>query len=132
MKISDIEELAILEKKASILLNKSIEPSFYNYFFQKPIEWLIENKGKIEKDFADNLQKIKFHVIMSSNLCERNALILELQDSNIEEFADYINFVPFNILKECEKKRIQKIFEKFKGIKNEYLKICYFDKERRK
>ena len=131
MKILDIDDLYILEKKASILLNRSIEPSFYDYFSQKPIEWLIENREKIEKDFADNLQKIKFYVIMNPDLYERNKLILELQNADIEEFSNYINFIPYHILKEKEKKRIQKIFEKFKSIKDDYLKICYFDKERR-
>ena len=51
MKIKDLLKLNILNEMASTCLNKRIDDDFYDFYFEKNIEWLIKNKDKIINDF---------------------------------------------------------------------------------
>lgn len=120
-KIKNLYSLNILNEKCKILLNNSnkltdINPDFYDFYFLNNLDWLIENQDKINNDFKNNLDKIKFDVIFS-NLDERVNIILNIKD--LEEFAEYVSSKSdFDL---------QIKFNKFANIKDDYLKLKYFD-----
>lgn len=127
MKINELYKLNELNTKAGLLLNNSVDNDFYDFYMTKNLEWLLENKEKIENDYINNIAKLKFDIILNTDLIERQDLICGLINSSIEEFSNYINFIPYKILNERTKKDIEKKFEKFKSISNEYERINYFD-----
>lgn len=124
-KIKNLYSLNILNEKCKILLNNSnkladINPEFYDFYFLNNLDWLIENQNKINNDFKNNLDKIKFDVIFS-NLDERVNIILNIKD--LEEFAEYVSSKSdFDL---------QIKFNKFANIKDDYLKLKYFDSVKR-
>lgn len=124
-KIKNLYSLNILNEKCKILLNNSnkladINPEFYDFYFLNNLDWLIENQNKINNDFKNNLDKIKFDVIFS-NLDERVNIILNIKD--LEEFAEYVSSKSdFDL---------QIKFNKFANIKDDYLKLKYFDSIKR-
>lgn len=124
-KIKNLYSLNILNEKCKILLNNSnkltdINPEFYDFYFLNDLDWLIENQDKINNDFKNNLDKIKFDVIFS-NLDERVNIILNIKD--LEEFAEYVSSKSdFDL---------QIKFNKFANIKDDYLKLKYFDSIKR-
>ena len=131
MKINELHLINQLNEKAGILLNKRIDNKFYDYYFENDIEWLLNNKNKIESDFANNIEKMKFQIILNSHLEERTDLILSLKKVEIEEFSNYINYIPYNQLKKKEQLEIQKTFENFKNL-DSYKSLQYFEQIRRK
>lgn len=125
-KIKNLYSLNNLNDKCKILLNNSnklsddINPDFYDFYFLNSLDWLIENQKKINNDFYNNLDKLKFDVIFS-NLDERVNIILNIKD--IEEFEEYISSKSdFDL---------QIKFNKFTNIKDDYLKLKYFDSIKR-
>lgn len=133
MKKETIKELYLineLEQKCKMLLNHNIDNEFYDYYFNNNIEWLLENQKKIDEDFNNNIQKLKFDIILNSTLNARANLILKIND--IYEFSKYINFVPFIYLKKRTQNKIIKQFNEFINIKDNYLKLQYFESIRRR
>lgn len=128
MKINDLYEINILNTKAGILVNHHIDEEFYDYYFENEISWLIENKNKIENDFSKNIDKFKFDIILNTKLDERIALILSLKKASIEEFSNYINYIPFATLDKNSKSQVTKYFEEFKSIKDDHDTISFFDR----
>ena len=129
MKVNDLTKLNRLAKISGILLNNNIDNDFYDYYFEHDLSWLFDNEKKIEKDFQDNINKLKFDVILNSNLDERTKLILSIND--IEEFSNYISIVPFSFLKKRTRNKISKLFDEFMTLDN-YEKVVMFDRICRK
>lgn len=127
-KIKNLYSLNILNEKCKILLNNNINTDFYDFYFLNDLDWLIENQDKINNDFKNNLDKIKFDVIFS-NLDERVNIILNIKD--LEEFTQYISIAPLKFLKKRKQKEILKQFNEFNNINNDYLKLKYFDSIKR-
>lgn len=128
LKINDLVKLDTLEKRCEILLNCRIDDRFYDYYMFNKINWLLENEDKINNDYFNNLNlaSVKFHVILNSHLNERFNLILKI--NSLEEFAKYVNFIPFKLLNKRAKNKIEKMFNNFINIDDDYLKVSYFDR----
>lgn len=124
-KIKNLYSLNILNEKCKILLNNSnkltdINLEFYDFYFLNNLDWLIENQDKINNDFNNNINKMKFDIVYS-NLDERVNIILNIKD--LDEFAEYISSKSdFDL---------QIKFNKFANIKDDYLKLKYFDRIKR-
>lgn len=132
-KINDLYYLNMLKSKASILLNHNIDNAFYDNFMFNDINWLFNNYEKIESDYQNNLDKLKFDIILNGvNLPETQYFILSLRENDIEEFSNYVNHIPYEILNTEEKSKINKIFEEFKNQSDDYLALKFFDEVERK
>ena len=124
-KIKNLYSLNVLNEKCKILLNNSNKlhneiQDFYDFYFLNNLDWLIENQDKINQDFYNNLDKMKFDIVFS-NLEDRVNIILNITD--LEEFAEYVSSKSdFDL---------QIKFYKFANIKDDYLKIKYFDSIKR-
>lgn len=124
-KIKNLYSLNILNEKCKILLNNSnkltdINPEFYDFYFLNGLDWLIKNQDKINNDFNNNLGKMEFDIVFS-NLDERVNIILNIKD--LDEFAEYVSSKSdFDL---------QIKFNKFANIKDDYLKLKYFDRIKR-
>lgn len=127
-KIKNLYSFNVLNEKCKILLNNNINPEFYDFYFLNDLDWLIENQDKINNDFKNNLDKIKFDVIFS-NLDERVNIILNIKD--LDEFAKCICIAPLKFLKKRKQNEIIKQFNEFNNINNDYLKLKYFDRVKR-
>ena len=132
MKINKLHELNILNTKAGILVNHHIDEDFYDYYFENGISWLLENKEKIEDDFSKNIDKLKFDIILNTNLDERIDLILSLKKASLEEFSNYINYIPFARLDRKTKSQVTKCFDDFKSIRDNHDAIRFFERICRK
>ena len=132
MKINKLHEVNILNTKAGILVNHHTDEDFYDYYFENEISWLLDNKEKIEDDFSKNIDKLKFDIILNTNLDERIDLILSLKKTSIEEFSNYINYIPFSKLDRKSKSQVTKYFEEFKSIKDTHDTIIFFERICRK
>lgn len=132
LKISDLYLINILEQKASLLSNYASQETnnFYDFYFENELVWLLENEYKIEEDFTNNIDKLKFGIISSSDLDERVSLILKLKHATINEFAKYIDYRPYEILKNNERNKIEKQFEQFKKYDDDEA-VEYFDRIKR-
>lgn len=127
-KIHDLYNLNRLNEKCRILLNNNINLEFYDFYFLNNLDWLIENQDKINNDFNNNINKMKFDIVFS-NLDERVNIILNIKD--LDEFAGYVYFIPFKILKKRKQNKIKKMFAEFQNIKDDYDKLKYFDRIKR-
>lgn len=132
MTIDNLYKINNLNEKAGMLLNHNIDNDFYDFYMNNEINWLIENEDKINKDFTNNINELKFDIILNSDLDERINLIVELKKASVEEFSNYINHISFESLKKEDKKNIEKVFEKFNKIDDNYDLIKYFDSVCRK
>lgn len=132
MKINKLYEINILNTKVGILVNHHIDENFYNYYFENEISWLLDNKAKIEDDFSKNIDKLKFDIILNTKLDERIDLILSLKKASIEEFSNYINYIPFATLDKKSKNQVTKCFEEFKSIKDDHDAVRFFERICRK
>ena len=126
MKINDLYEVNILNEKAKLLLNNSIDNDFYDFYFENGADWLKTNKKKIEEDFNNNVEKMKFDIIVNSNLDERITLIKSLKNDTIEEFENYICLPTKSERKYL--KELKKVFKEFKTIDDDYLLVNYFNR----
>ena len=124
-KIKNLYSLNILNEKCKMLLNNSNKlhdeiQDFYDFYFLNSLDWLIKNEDKINQDFYNNLDKMKFDVIFS-DLNERVNLIVNITD--LEEFSEYVSSKSdFDL---------QIKFNKFANLKDDYLKLKYFDSIKR-
>ena len=115
-----------LNEKAKLLLNNRIDDEFYDFYMMKGDEWLFNNQEKIENDYNNNIEKMKFDIILNTKLEDRNKLICDLVNSDIEEFAKYINYIPYIVLNKKEQEKIDNKFEYFKSL-NGQERVDYFD-----
>lgn len=116
-----------LNEKAKLLLNNRIDDEFYDFYMTKGEDWLLNNQEKIESDYNNNIDKMEFNIILSTKLEERNKLICNLVNSDIEEFSKYIDYIPYSILNNKDKKEIEKKFNIFKNFEKDEERINYFD-----
>lgn len=116
-----------LNEKAKLLLNNRIDDEFYDFYMTKGEDWLLNNQEKIESDYNNNIDKMKFDIILNTKLEDRNKLIYNLVNSDIEEFSKYINYIPYIILNNKDKKEIEKKFNIFKNFEKDEERINYFD-----
>lgn len=116
-----------LNEKARLLLNNRIDDEFYDFYMMKGDEWLLNNQEKIESDYNNNIDKMKFDIILNTKLEDRNKLICDLVNSDIEEFSKYIDYIPYIILNNKDKKEIEKKFNIFKNFGKDEERINYFD-----
>lgn len=129
MKIYELAKINMLHQKASCLLNAGIDLDFYDLFSTKEVAWLLENRRKIEKDFFNNKNNIKFLIIMNTTLPEREELILSI--NTLEEFNNYINIAPFKFLRKRVQNKTVKLFNEFMKLSG-YKRITFFEKNRRR
>ena len=124
-KIKNLYSINILNEKCKILLNNSNKlqneiQDFYDFYFLNSLDWLIKNEDKINQDFYNNLDKMKFDIVFS-NLEDRVNIILNITD--LEEFSEYVSSKSdFDL---------QIKFNKFANLKDDYLKLKYFDSIKR-
>lgn len=133
IKIEDLCIINELKEKCSLLDNLKIDEEFYNYYFKNEINFLLKFKEKIERDFQDNLDSLKFDIILNSKFHEdlKNKLILSLKKEDLYDFNNYINFIPFDMLKKSEKNKLENQFNKFKKL-NDWESLVYFERIRRR
>lgn len=127
MKISELTKINTLNEKATLLCNARCDENFYDFYFKKPIEWLLENENKINDDYNNNIDKLKFDIILNTNLDDRCNLILSLKNGTVEEFCNYVNFIPYESLKTAEQNKVTKLYDEFKSIDDDYNSIKYFE-----
>lgn len=132
MKIQDLNKLNALNEKAALLCLHDIDNDFYNNYILNDLNWLLIKQDRIESDFNTNIDKLKFDIILHSNLYERINLIIDLKNATIEEFSNYINYIPYEELKDDVKNDMMNLFYEFKKINNDYKLIEFFDKFRRR
>lgn len=132
IKISELELLNELDQKCSILSKHHIDDEFYCFYAVKNINWLIDNKDKIITDFEQNTDKLKFDIILNSTLSERNKLVMELKNVNVQDFSIYIDYLSYDSMNSKRKKSIDEMFECFKKKESEYDSIIFFDRICRK
>lgn len=118
-----LEELKV---KAGLLLNNRVDDEFYDFYMIKGNEWLLNNQERIENDYNNNIEKMKFDIILNTKLEDRNELIDNLVNNDIQEFSKYIDYVPYLILDKKEKKEIENKFNYFKTL-NKQERVIYFD-----
>ena len=128
LKINDLVKINTLEKRCEILLNCRIDDQFYDYYMYNKLNWLLENEDKINNDYFSNLKsdRVKFEVILNSNLNERFDLVLTID--SLEEFAKYISFIPFKLLKKRDRNAVEKMYNNFISFEDKFLKVNYFNK----
>ncbi len=133
IKIEDLCIINELKEKCSLLNNLKIDEEFYNYYFKNEINFLLKFKEKIERDFKDNINDLKFDIILNSKFHEdlKNKLILSLKKEDLYDFNNYINFIPFDMLKKSEKNKLENQFNKFKKL-NDWESLVYFERIRRR
>lgn len=122
-----------LREKCRWLCNHSIDQKFYDFWFKNEIDFLFNNQEKIEKDFKNNINKMKFDIILNTKFHEdlRYQLILTLKKVDIEEFSNYVDYIPFKILNKKTKKKIENQFEKFKNL-SDWEAYLYFEQIKRR
>lgn len=118
-----LEELKV---KTGLLLNNRVDDEFYDFYMIKGNEWLLNNQERIENDYNNNIEKMKFDIILNTKLEDRNELIDNLVNNDIQEFSKYIDYVPYLILDKKEKKEIENKFNYFKTL-NKQERVIYFD-----
>lgn len=131
MKIEELYELNLLGEKCKLLCNNEINDEFYGFYFKNDLEWLYDNKKRIEDDFKNNKEKMLFDVILNSKFIDNTYEILSLKKKSIEEFAKFVTFIPWNILSKKEKNNIEKKFNEFKK-KDDSLAYNYFQSIKRR
>lgn len=133
IKIEDLCIINELKEKCSLLNNLKIDEEFYNYYFKNEINFLLKFKEKIERDFKDNINDLKFDIILNSKFHEdlKNKLILSLKKEDLYDFNNYINYIPFDLLKKSEKNKLENQFNKFKKL-NDWESLVYFEQIRRR
>ena len=123
----EIKNMEILERKAAMLLNHNIDNKFYDYYFLNGSDWILENEERINKDYNNNIYLMKFDIILNSDFEERKKLIESLKNVEIDEFSNYLNYIPYETqTKECQME-IQEKFNTFKNINDTNELIKYFD-----
>lgn len=60
MEIRKLEVLNLLQEMCMGMLNHRVDDEFYDYYILKELNWLIENRKKIIKDYVNNYDKLKF------------------------------------------------------------------------
>lgn len=131
--IEDLYILNQLKEKCSMLTNLKIDQEFYDYYFKNEIDFLLKYREKIERDFKDNLDSLKFDIILNSKFHEdlKNKLILSLKKDDLYDFNNYINYIPFDLLKKSEKNKLENQFKKFKKL-NDWESLVYFERIKRR
>lgn len=123
----EIKNMEILERKAAMLLNHNVDNKFYDYYFLNGSDWILENEERINKDYNNNVYLMKFDIILNSDFEERKKLIESLKNVEIDEFSNYLDYIPYEIqTKECQME-IQEKFNTFKNINDTNELIKYFD-----
>lgn len=60
MKIKYLCLLNLLREMASAMLNHEVDNEFYDYYMEKDLNWLIDNREKIVNDVVNNYDKLEF------------------------------------------------------------------------
>lgn len=128
MKIENLEKINVLQEKCHLLYPID---SFYDKYWKNDIEWLIINEERINNDFEKNKSKFKFDIILNCKFINNTSEILSLKNASIEEFSNYICFVPFKMSHKKEQSYVMKKFDIFKSISDEWSSVEYFNRIKR-
>lgn len=60
MQIKELYVLNLLDEMASAMLNHEVDNEFYDYYMEKDLNWLIDNREKIVNDVVNNYDKLEF------------------------------------------------------------------------
>lgn len=121
MKIKDLYDLERLNEMCSMLLNRGIDDEFYDYFMLKDLSWLLENEEKITNDFENNIEKMRWDILLNSKIINDiygyEALDSLLKDG-IEKLSKYLNNEYYD--------KADEVYNKLINTKDDYLKMAYF------
>ena len=121
MKIKDLYDLERLNEMCSMLLNRRIDAEFYDYFMLKDLSWLLENEEKITNDFENNIEKMRWDILLNSKIINDiygyEALDSLLKDG-VEKLSKYLNNEYYD--------KADEVYNKLINTKDDYLKMAYF------
>lgn len=121
MKIKDLYDLERLNEMCGMLLNRRIDVEFYDYFMLKDLSWLLENEEKITKDFENNIEKMRWDILLNSKIINDiygyEALDSLLKDG-VEKLSKYLNNEYYD--------KADEVYNKLINTKDDYLKMAYF------
>ncbi len=121
MKIKDLYDLERLNEMCSMLLNRRIDDEFYDYFMLKDLSWLLENQEKITNDFENNIEKMRWDILLNSKIINDiygyQALDSLLKDG-VEKLSKYLNNEYYD--------KADEVYNKLINTKDDYLKMAYF------
>lgn len=121
MKIKDLYDLERLNEMCSMLLNRRIDDEFYDYFMLKDLSWLLENEEKITNDFENNIEKMRWDILLNSKIINDiygyEALDSLLKDG-VEKLSKYLNNEYYD--------KADEVYNKLINTKDDYLKMAYF------
>lgn len=129
--INDLYKLNVLKEKFLLVEiyekeNSKIDVNWLNIDLQH----LINAQNEIDQEYEKIKNKYKFQIILNCKFLvdDKNTFILELANGSVEEFSNYIEFIPYVGLTKRKKEKLNKQFEKFKNLKSDYLKLQFFKK----
>lgn len=121
MKIKDLYDLEKLNEMCGMLLNRRIDDEFYDYFMLKDLSWLLENQEKITNDFENNIEKMRWDILLNSKIINDiygyQALDSLLKDG-VEKLSKYLNNEYYD--------KADEVYNKLINTKDDYLKMAYF------
>ena len=121
MKIKDLYDLERLNEMCSMLLNRGIDDEFYDYFMLKDLSWLLENEEKITNDFENNIEKMRWDILLNCKIINDiygyEALDSLLKDG-VEKLSKYLNNEYYD--------KADEVYNKLTNTKDDYLKMAYF------
>lgn len=131
IKILDLMEINLLNKKASILYNYT-NIDFYKYDTTKTsILFLLENSKRINDDFHKNIKDLRFPILIDDELTDIYGYFF-FKDLNLDEFSNLISVIPFKFLKKRKQDEIIKKYNEFINLENDYFKAQFIKKEKRR
>lgn len=135
MKINELYKINELEEKCSILAGYSND-EFYDMFFIKQIEWLLDNEDKINADFSKLLEKnnnsVSFQILLNTNYIDRMESLEKMIKTN--NFDLFLNCTCMFGTKTKDEETLNEKKAQFKYLKSleTYDAYIYFERIKRR